>query len=165
MKPADTKRIYEAACKARRMDPVQEEGKEWHDTLRSFEERDVETAMKAWWASTDRDAGGELRSKWPPKAGELKSLVIVAQRKREAAAREPKDFVAWECPWPEGCAWRCTGWRSPEDLRGRKCDRCGRSMHEALREKAPHVRTAEPNVVQMPGDRKSIACSESGDAA
>ena len=52
--------------------------------LKRFDE-----ALETWSASTERNSQGEHRSKWLPTPAELKPLVIAAQRKREAAAREP----------------------------------------------------------------------------
>lgn len=87
MKPVETKRLYERACREKRRDAKQDEMNLWHRVLRGFEVRDVESALDAWWASTDRDEKGELRSKWLPSPAELKPLAIAAQRKREAAER------------------------------------------------------------------------------
>lgn len=97
MKPAETKRVYERACRTRRMAPQEEEGHAWHRNLRAFELRDVEAAMDAWWASTATDGYGELRSKWLPAPAELKALVAVVEKVRKAKASSPTDYLRWEC--------------------------------------------------------------------
>ena len=97
MKPEETKRIYQSACRAKRVEIVQEESEKWHKVLRPFEARDVETALSAWWADTTSTQTGRPRGAFLPEPVELKPLVQAAQSKREAAAREPRDLLAWEC--------------------------------------------------------------------
>lgn len=97
MKPAETKRIYEQACRAKRADIVQEEGEKWHKVLRAYEACDVESALGVWWADTTPTQSGRARGAFLPEPAELKPLAEAAQRKREAATREPKDLLAWEC--------------------------------------------------------------------
>lgn len=121
MKPAETKRIYEAACRARRITPQDDEGRVWHRTLRDFETGDVEEALDGWWADTTPGHDGQPRGKWLPTPAELKPLVARVRQKREAAAREPQDILRWECvnhhryagfiarSKPTPPAWPCRG--------------------------------------------------------
>lgn len=97
MKPADTKRLYESACKTRRVTPQEDEARAWHKNLLSFEVRDVQAALDAWWASTARDEKGELRSRWLPAPAELKEFTERAVRRLAVDAAEPQDMVMWEC--------------------------------------------------------------------
>ena len=125
MTPAETKQVYEAACNMRRLKPQQEEASEWHKALKSFELKDVRTAMSAWWASTDRDDRGELRSKWLPTIAELKGKVDAARAKRVNALLEPQDIVRFEC----NGGHRCCGFiaHSAPDPSGRHCH-CGSEL-------------------------------------
>lgn len=136
MKPEQTKRLYEGACRSRRLDPVQEEGASWHRALRTYEAADVETALADWDRSTERDSKGDLLSRWLPAVARLEALTKAAQRKREAAARVPQDLVMWRCAGKfqhtcSGFVARGADTGAPD----RKC-RCGADLHLALREPA-----------------------------
>lgn len=136
MKPEQTKRIYESACRSRRLDPMQEEGASWHHALRTFEARDVETALLDWNRSTERDSKGDLLSKWLPAVAQLVTLTKAAQRKRETAAREPQDMIVWRCSGQ--VVHTCTGFVARGASTGtadRKCH-CGAELHLVLREAA-----------------------------
>lgn len=97
MKPAETERLYVRACRERRLEPQQEEGQAWHKAVKQFELRDVEAGLERWSASTERDAQGNVKSKWLPVASELRALAEAAKKKREAAAAEPQDVLIWQC--------------------------------------------------------------------
>lgn len=135
MKPAETKTLYESACKSKRILPQQEEGEKWHKVLRDFEMRDVKAALDAWWRSADRDSKGDLKSKWLPEPAELCLTVQRERRKREVISAEPKVFVGWECP---KCRYRCGGYVALDDTQPRVCRRpgCNTAMAEKLRERS-----------------------------
>jgi hypothetical protein len=97
MKPAETKRVYEQACRTKRITPQDDEGRAWHRVLRDFEARDVEAALDAWWADTTPNLHGEPRGKWMPTPAELKPIVDRIVAKHAAAKREPQDIVWLEC--------------------------------------------------------------------
>ncbi len=101
MKPEETKRIYERACRAKRVVPQDEEGRLWHRVLRSFPAEDVEKALDEWWADTTPGHDGQPRGKWLPAPAELKPLVERIAAQREAARRAPQDLLYWECSGPE----------------------------------------------------------------
>jgi hypothetical protein len=84
MKPAETKALYEKACRSRRMEPVQEEAQEWHKQLRGYEARDVQYGIDTWFASTDTDERGQPKSRFLPVPAELKKLAEVALRRHAA---------------------------------------------------------------------------------
>ncbi len=135
MTPHETKRIYEQACRTKRITPQDDEGRAWHRVLRGYEVRDVETALDGWWADTTPSHDGQPRGKWLPTPAELKPLVEKAQSKRVSAAREPQDFLAWEC---SGCHYTCTGFvaRSAPVPEGRACPCCRASLNLRVREAA-----------------------------
>jgi len=132
MKPADTKRIYEQACCAKRIKPQDEEGRTWHRVLREFEARDVEAALDAWWADITPGHDNQPRGKWLPTPAELKPLVKRAEIKRISAQRESMDMIAWECAGPD--KHRSTGFypRSQPTPGGKKCC-CGAELRFCMR--------------------------------
>lgn len=126
MKPAETKRIYETACRSKRAEIVQEEFQRWHRVLRGFEARDVEAGLDAWWADDTPTHNGRPRGAFLPEPAELKPLVEAAQRKREAAAREPQDLLIWRCT---KCIHTCTSYIAHSAIiGGNKCRACGAPM-------------------------------------
>jgi len=133
MKPSETEALYTAACKAKRLVPQKEEGRMWHKALSLYEARDVQAALDKWWASTETNVHGELKSKWLPAPGELKPLVEEVARKRLRAASVPKQCVHWKCP---RCGVRMSGCVPETDLRGRKCPGCTAPMNEEERKAA-----------------------------
>lgn len=135
MKPAETKRLYERACGAKRIVPQEDEGRAWHRVLRDFEARDVEAALDAWWADTTTGKDGRPRGAWLPTPAELKPLAEAAERKRKVADAEPKDYVSWRC----ACGYGMGGFVSRDDRRERKCPACGKPMPELSRDAAQAV--------------------------
>lgn len=133
MTPAETKRLYERECRARRVTPQQDEFNLWHKNLRKFEVRDVDAALDSWNASTATDDKGESRSKWLPKPGELIPFVLAAINQRERAAAAPKDIVGWHCA---ACNYRSAGVIDRTDSRPRSCPRCAKLLTEFRREAA-----------------------------
>lgn len=134
MKPAETARIYQAACKAKRQDVSDDQGRHWHRVLREFEARDVETALEAWWADTSLTASGRPRGAYLPEPQELKNLAEHARRKREAAAREPQDVLMWQC---KVCMYRAIGFIAHGATPPiRKCPRDGSHLALEKREAA-----------------------------
>ena len=131
MKPTESKRLYERACRVRRVTPCEEEGAAWHRTLHQFDAKDVETALDDWWASTAVDGYGELRSKWPPAPAELKILTAVVKAKRDAARRIPQDLLRFGC---SVCAHTCVGFypSSTPTPSGKRCH-CGAEMRSLER--------------------------------
>lgn len=97
MKPAETKRIYESACRSKRIVPNQDEFDRWHKVLRGYEARDVEAALDGWWSDATLTSNGRPRGAFLPEPAELKPLIEIAHIRREAAAREPQDMILWEC--------------------------------------------------------------------
>ncbi len=132
MKPVESKALYEKACGVRRIKPQQEEYEQWHKNIRDFEPRDVQAALDAWWASTERDRDGDAKSKWLPTPGELLGLVIAARDKRIVRAREPEDLVFLMCS--AGHRSSCFVVRSAEFCK-RTC-RCGAEIKVLQREAA-----------------------------
>ncbi|HZP06180.1 MAG TPA: hypothetical protein VFB43_14860 [Terracidiphilus sp.] len=137
MTPDETNRLYRGACQSKGRVPNQEQGRSWHRTLRSFDTRDVEAALDAWNASTERDSKGDLKSKWLPAPGELKPLVLAAQSKRESAAREPEDLLCLSCEGPVPHRFTSFIRRSAvPDLDRRRCRSCGAKLRVEKREAA-----------------------------
>lgn len=133
MTPTETKAIYEAACKCKRMAPVQEEGAMWHKSLREYEARDVRAALDTWWSSTDRDSKGDLKSAWPPAPGELRPIVERVRHQRQVSAAIPRDLLCFEC---QGCRYRCTSFPPIGTTPTVKCRVCGLEMNVFRREVA-----------------------------
>ena len=132
MTPKETEAIYTEACRAKRIAPQAEEGRMWHKALKDYEARDVRTALDAWWASTDRDSKGDLKSQWMPAPGELIAFVERAKHKREAAAAIPRFLTCWECP---PCRYRCTGFYPKGSDYIATCPHCGKPMAVFHRER------------------------------
>ena len=100
MKPTETKAIYEAACRSKRMETKQDEADLWRRVLGGFEARDVRDAVDAWFSdSTPVTIGNSSRPRgaFMPAPAELKPLIDKARRDREARAREPQDYICWQC--------------------------------------------------------------------
>lgn len=133
MKPAETKAIYEAASRAKRLPVVQEESEDWHKHLRAFEAADVRAGLDLWNASTERDSKGELKSKWLPAPAELKVLAERAQRARLVKESTPKVYARWECP---SCRFISAAFVPENDTRGSRCRKCGKPMNEIFRGRA-----------------------------
>lgn len=133
MTPAETKQLYESACKTKRMTSVQEEGAMWHKAFKGYEVADVRAALDAWWASTDRDSKGDLKSQWMPAPGELIAFVERAKQKRETSAAIPRDLVCFEC---QSCRYRCTSFPPRGTTPAINCRVCGNGMSVFCREAA-----------------------------
>ena len=102
MKPSETELIYKQACLSKRIVPQVEEGRMWHKVLASCEAVDVRTAIDVWWASIERDAQGELRSRFLPTPAELLGLSHYAAQKRVQRSSQKTYLVAWRCPTCKG---------------------------------------------------------------
>lgn len=97
MTPTESKRIYQAACRSKRLDIVQEEYVRWHRVLRGYEAKDVEAALDAWWADSTPTLSGRVRGAFMPEPAELKPLIESARDKRLRDKSEPQDWLYWEC--------------------------------------------------------------------
>lgn len=136
MKPAETKRLYERECRARRITPQQDEFNLWHKNLRKFEIRDVDAALDSWNSCTDTDDKGESRGKWLPKPAELIPLILHEQRARETQQQGPKDRVGLTCTNLQ-CPYRCVTFLAKgEQVPQRECRLCHAPMTEFYREAA-----------------------------
>jgi hypothetical protein len=118
MKTAETKKIYEKACAAKRLKFQQEEYELWHRSLKDLDLRDVETALDAWWISPATDSNGDLKSRWLPAPAELRGMALEVSRRRAAQASITTFMVCWRCPT---CRATQTGFLSPEDRGLRFC--------------------------------------------
>ncbi len=87
MTPSETKRVYERACRVKRIAPQDDEGRAWHRVLRKLEARDVEAALDAWWADTTPTLSGRPRGAFMPEPAELKPVAERQQRLREVKTR------------------------------------------------------------------------------
>jgi hypothetical protein len=130
MTPKETEEIYKNACRSKRVVPQIEEGRMWHKALSMCDVRDVRSALDAWWASTEKNDRGELKSKWLPAPGELKPLIDEAARRRMNAAAQPTELVRWQCP---DCHVTMSGLIATNDYRTRTCRRCGAQVNEIYR--------------------------------
>jgi hypothetical protein len=135
MNAAETKRIYEASCRAKRIAPQEDEGRTWHRVLRSHEARDVEKALDEWWADTTPDLHGQPRGKWLPAPAELKPFVEKIAAHRESASRETEDMMIWVCSGP--VTHTCSGFIAhSEDTPGPKRCHCGAERTVSYRGRA-----------------------------
>ena len=98
MKPSEVEKFYQRACGVRHNTPQVEEGREWAKILRDIEQRDADVAISNWWASTETDSKGDLKSNWLPAPADLKRFVYAAINRRRVASAEHKDLVRWQCP-------------------------------------------------------------------
>lgn len=122
MKPAETKQIYERACRTKRLTPSEDEGRAWHKTLRQFEARDVEAALDSWWGDrTPSGIDGRPRGCFLPSPAELLPLVEKARTSREAKTREHRVEIQTHCP---GCGAPLSAFVIPGSLAKLKCP-CG----------------------------------------
>lgn len=88
MKKIELEKIYERETRKKGRDKDPGEFAGWAKYLLRFDSRDVQEALVEWGA----------QSRFLPLAKEeLLPLVEAAQRKREAAAREPQDLLIWRC--------------------------------------------------------------------
>lgn len=133
MKTAETKAVYERECRSRRIVPQDEEGRRWHRALSDYERRDVDAALDAWNSDTTQTSTGRPRGAFLPDPAELKPLVEREVRRRETNAREPRDFVAYQCP---ECFYRASAFMIRNIARRVDCARCGKPMSEFKREAA-----------------------------
>lgn len=118
MKPSETESLYTEACRARRISPQAEEGREWHKQLRQYELKDVRTALDAWTRDTTQTKDGTPRGKWLPAPAELTPLVEKIVRDRETRAAIPRYYVRWLCP---KCSYSLAGYLAVGESGGRTC--------------------------------------------
>lgn len=137
MKPIETKRIYENACRSKRRAPEQQEFELWHKVLRGYDARDVEAALIAWWGDTTpvtSGASSRPRGAFMPQPAELKPLVEAAQSRRVTTAREPQDLLLWQCT---KCPYRSSGFMARgSEPPGRSCPSCSAPLALAERSSA-----------------------------
>ena len=125
MTSAETKKIYEGVCRAKRLVPQEDEGRIWHRTLSGFDLQDVEAALDLWWADTTLDSNGNPRGKWLPTPAELKPTVERLAARRAAANREPHDVIRWKCEKQHTCSGLYA--RSEPTPIGKRCS-CGAAL-------------------------------------
>ena len=144
--------------------------------LKFFEVRDVRAALDRWWASTDRDDRGELRSRFLPAPGDLIPLIQAESRKHFASLDQALELVRRICP---DCGSATLGFCRPGDDNERICfgiprrvhetgEICGATLVVVWRGNArddPHQGARGRRLFTMPGGRTVVRIHSGNDAA